>query len=185
MGVDLNSAEGARAVVNAVLDRYSAYVTERRQAASASHLAQLEQEENQLAQELEKLDLQARALRSTPPVASSISELTLEGVADRENSFIDRLNQAELEELSLNRLNEMLQENGGDQVVLLGILAQLEQLGRVPETLQRNHLLNNRASHLSREIETARKRYGDSSTCLLYTSPSPRDQRGSRMPSSA
>ena len=27
--------------------------------------------------------------------------------------------------------------------------------------------------------------YGVSSTCLLYTSPSPRDQRGSRMPSSA
>ena len=25
----------------------------------------------------------------------------------------------------------------------------------------------------------------DSTTCLLYTSPSPRDQRGSRMPSSA
>ena len=25
----------------------------------------------------------------------------------------------------------------------------------------------------------------ESSTCLLYTSPSPRDQRGSRMPSSA
>ena len=26
---------------------------------------------------------------------------------------------------------------------------------------------------------------GDNYTCLLYTSPSPRDQRGSRMPSSA
>ena len=26
---------------------------------------------------------------------------------------------------------------------------------------------------------------GESKTCLLYTSPSPRDQRGSRMPSSA
>ena len=26
---------------------------------------------------------------------------------------------------------------------------------------------------------------GDINTCLLYTSPSPRDQRGSRMPSSA
>ena len=26
---------------------------------------------------------------------------------------------------------------------------------------------------------------GDASACLLYTSPSPRDQRGSRMPSSA
>ena len=27
--------------------------------------------------------------------------------------------------------------------------------------------------------------FGDSKACLLYTSPSPRDQRGSRMPSSA
>ena len=27
--------------------------------------------------------------------------------------------------------------------------------------------------------------YGTLSSCLLYTSPSPRDQRGSRMPSSA
>ena len=27
--------------------------------------------------------------------------------------------------------------------------------------------------------------YGIGKTCLLYTSPSPRDQRGSRMPSSA
>ena len=26
---------------------------------------------------------------------------------------------------------------------------------------------------------------GDAQVCLLYTSPSPRDQRGSRMPSSA
>ena len=31
-------------------------------------------------------------------------------------------------------------------------------------------------------IETAEEAVG---TCLLYTSPSPRDQRGSRMPSSA
>ena len=27
--------------------------------------------------------------------------------------------------------------------------------------------------------------YGNNNGCLLYTSPSPRDQRGSRMPSSA
>ena len=27
--------------------------------------------------------------------------------------------------------------------------------------------------------------FGDAAACLLYTSPSPRDQRGSRMPSSA
>ena len=29
------------------------------------------------------------------------------------------------------------------------------------------------------------KEWGRDRTCLLYTSPSPRDQRGSRMPSSA
>ena len=29
------------------------------------------------------------------------------------------------------------------------------------------------------------RRGGDDTLCLLYTSPSPRDQRGSRMPSSA
>ena len=32
---------------------------------------------------------------------------------------------------------------------------------------------------------TAKAEVGDIYTCLLYTSPSPRDQRGSRMPSSA
>ena len=37
------------------------------------------------------------------------------------------------------------------------------------------------AVDLSKETETTKKLYG----CLLYTSPSPRDQRGSRMPSSA
>ena len=31
----------------------------------------------------------------------------------------------------------------------------------------------------------ARKEYDQQQRCLLYTSPSPRDQRGSRMPSSA
>ena len=42
---------------------------------------------------------------------------------------------------------------------------------------------------LSMEIRIADAQYyGDDNpvlTCLLYTSPSPRDQRGSRMPSSA
>ena len=33
--------------------------------------------------------------------------------------------------------------------------------------------------------EHVNRRLGKRSTCLLYTSPSPRDQRGSRMPSSA
>ena len=34
-------------------------------------------------------------------------------------------------------------------------------------------------------IARGMKRYARSYNCLLYTSPSPRDQRGSRMPSSA
>ena len=35
------------------------------------------------------------------------------------------------------------------------------------------------------KIEPFNKLYVESNDCLLYTSPSPRDQRGSRMPSSA
>ena len=35
------------------------------------------------------------------------------------------------------------------------------------------------------EQDQKRGEYGRYGTCLLYTSPSPRDQRGSRMPSSA
>ena len=34
-------------------------------------------------------------------------------------------------------------------------------------------------------VETTTGNWGTPVTCLLYTSPSPRDQRGSRMPSSA
>ena len=37
--------------------------------------------------------------------------------------------------------------------------------------------------HTIEEMHQIASRYPDS--CLLYTSPSPRDQRGSRMPSSA
>ena len=39
-----------------------------------------------------------------------------------------------------------------------------------------------RALRVAAEMENLKRR---SETCLLYTSPSPRDQRGSRMPSSA
>ena len=37
----------------------------------------------------------------------------------------------------------------------------------------------------SSSVEEERKSTTDDEICLLYTSPSPRDQRGSRMPSSA
>ena len=38
---------------------------------------------------------------------------------------------------------------------------------------------------LKERMENVRKMWVDVEGCLLYTSPSPRDQRGSRMPSSA
>ena len=44
------------------------------------------------------------------------------------------------------------------------------------------------AKHLERFVDdliTSPELFKDFSSCLLYTSPSPRDQRGSRMPSSA
>ena len=43
-----------------------------------------------------------------------------------------------------------------------------------------------RCEALGYDIVWTAEAYGsDAMTCLLYTSPSPRDQRGSRMPSSA
>ena len=42
------------------------------------------------------------------------------------------------------------------------------------------------AASTQEERQALRKQFDDAvKTCLLYTSPSPRDQRGSRMPSSA
>ena len=38
---------------------------------------------------------------------------------------------------------------------------------------------------LLRQVENTEYKYTLAYLCLLYTSPSPRDQRGSRMPSSA
>ena len=39
--------------------------------------------------------------------------------------------------------------------------------------------------HKGGAFGVGKPRNGEAATCLLYTSPSPRDQRGSRMPSSA
>ena len=40
-------------------------------------------------------------------------------------------------------------------------------------------------SNFEKNVNTAAKQFGVSKHCLLYTSPSPRDISGSRMPSSA
>ena len=64
-----------------------------------------------------------------------------------------------------------------------------DELEDVKETIRstirtwfRKFLLVNEESHLK---QSPLKDQRTQSSCLLYTSPSPRDQRGSRMPSSA
>jgi len=59
------------------------------------------------------------------------------------------------------------------------------------EVIEAKHNLAEANKHLKktlidlRNAEKAVKVYVEDTACLLYTSPSPRDQRGSRMPSSA
>ena len=65
-------------------------------------------------------------------------------------------------------------------LVVIGILIAL-QINNWNERVKQQTQVN---SYLSSMIENLRDDQ-QSLTCLLYTSPSPRDQRGSRMPSSA
>ena len=66
-----------------------------------------------------------------------------------------------------------------------------EKVNSIAEMLQISHKLENKATQLSGgemqrvSIGRALVRTPNIYLCLLYTSPSPRDQRGSRMPSSA
>ena len=61
-------------------------------------------------------------------------------------------------------------------------VADLEALG--PTFVKLGQMLSTRPDIVPPEFATALERMQEN-TCLLYTSPSPRDQRGSRMPSSA
>ena len=49
----------------------------------------------------------------------------------------------------------------------------------------RNQYTFSRKSDIIKGVDKVKKVHEKSFRCLLYTSPSPRDQRGSRMPSSA
>ena len=58
-----------------------------------------------------------------------------------------------------------------------------ELTGSLPPSLDRAFLSNSGTEAVEAALKIAR--WSTGRTCLLYTSPSPRDQRGSRMPSSA
>ena len=83
------------------------------------------------------------------------------------------------EELELNHLLDDFPEYTPDYFEPIAALTDAtmyvhddQDLSGMPETLKRK---------IIDDFNTEK----DGSTCLLYTSPSPRDQRGSRMPSSA
>ena len=82
---------------------------------------------------------------------------------------------------------ELLVVRGGNvlhsQSYRLGSLRLLKTLesGRIT-TLRRRTILS---SHIARTLVQIAEQVNADKGCLLYTSPSPRDQRGSRMPSSA
>ena len=71
-----------------------------------------------------------------------------------------------------------------DSEVVKSEKRQLDSIRRERDSIER--LLNQaRFENLSREVESLIQEFDRLDACLLYTSPSPRDKRQSRMPSSA
>ena len=72
----------------------------------------------------------------------------------------------------------------GKKPLMAYVTSTLIQLANIPSvTIKARGMSIGRAVDVSQII--SRKTENAGYTCLLYTSPSPRDQRGSRMPSSA
>ena len=79
--------------------------------------------------------------------------------------------------MSENKLDNL--ENEVRELIKLS-----QQLKEVNDHLVKKNLqLSKENNKISKNLEVAKE--GIAKICLLYTSPSPRDQRGSRMPSSA
>ena len=54
-----------------------------------------------------------------------------------------------------------------------------------PDAVRRSQIARGEDSSVVDDVVAADEARREAIACLLYTSPSPRDQRGSRMPSSA
>ena len=74
-----------------------------------------------------------------------------------------------------------------DGVILLKDMFDSEWISTLSQGLDKNIDLPSNRSRIWDRDENGRTMFYDAQAwhCLLYTSPSPRDQRGSRMPSSA
>ena len=76
------------------------------------------------------------------------------------------------------RVEELVERFGVSRMTIHRHVDQLAQRGML-------HKLHGAVSAQPSGIYESLFRYRSGMACLLYTSPSPRDQRGSRMPSSA
>ena len=104
---------------------------------------------------------------------------------DRDGFVVDRLREVEPADRFQARLRRLLDSSGFLWTGSLGVETDVPS----EETVQALGLLHNVRQQgraiVSLEPDGPAALAGLSEGCLLYTSPSPRDQRGSRMPSSA
>ena len=96
--------------------------------------------------------------------------------------WLGKLPYSEAYDLQLGLHRSVLQEDSKDDYLLLLEHNNVITSGR---SSKENNLLVSKAQLHELGIEYFETDRGGDITCLLYTSPSPRDQRGSRMPSSA
>ena len=83
-----------------------------------------------------------------------------------------------VEKLKLRQPNNAIASNAKDAE------AAAEKIG-YPVVLRPSNVLGGRGMEIVDDTDHLRRYINEAVNCLLYTSPSPRDQRGSRMPSSA
>ena len=83
-----------------------------------------------------------------------------------------------------DRIRKRIKEIADQQSTIAEIVAIGEQMKEYESQTSDPRLRFSCGLEFTRSLMIQRK-FEDAWTCLLYTSPSPRDQRGSRMPSSA
>ena len=96
----------------------------------------------------------------------------------------------QLQQQAQNALRNIFDDNryleilGGALLETRGVMKKLEDITIATfNRISRGDKAENIATRVAREIFEEELEHAED--CLLYTSPSPRDQRGSRMPSSA
>ena len=104
---------------------------------------------------------------------------------ERLNSQLTRM--GEMCEIAITRATKALEDGKIDEAKSVQEAdEEIDQLEKDIERLCLKLLLQQQpVARDLRQISAALKMITDMERCLLYTSPSPRDQRGSRMPSSA